>query len=359
MIASEGDEFPVGALIAWLVADGETAPKIEAAVEVKEPETFLESVQSESPAATPLAKVIAANEGVDLESVASGHDKIRKEDVLYHLNSPPASSVVLASPKAKRLGKEASVELANLTGSGPGGAIVAADVVAARRLRQSAPHETSRMWQVMAKRLTESWQTVPHFYLTYDANAEGLNTWYRSLKSRSDKLTVTDLITKVVAQALSMHPQVNASWRNQAVSANDSINVGLAVAVEDGLVVPVIQAADEKSIGELTDLRRSLIDKAHSGDLRPDDFANGTFTISNLGMLGVREFSAIVNPPQAAILAVGRSEDRAVVEDGRLVVRNQMTLTLSCDHRVVDGAIGARFMQTLVSLIESPAQLIR
>lgn len=359
VIAKTGDEFPVGTPIAVLVKDGEAVPEIAASTApagMPEPEATRPTVTTP---ATPLAKSIADKEGLDLKMVARTGDKVRKSDVLAHLELASAPDVILASPKAKRLADEASIPLSSLTGSGPDGAIIAADVMVPGHSLVQRHHETSRLWQVMAKRLTESWQNVPHFYLTYEAKADGLNNWYRSLKKSSEKVTVTDLLTRIVAHALELHPQVNGSWRNQAIVFNEQINVGLAVAIDDGLVVPVIHNANQRSIDELTDSRRDLIGKARSGSLRPDDFANGTFTISNLGMLGVSEFSAIVNPPQAAILAVGQAQDRAVVENGQLVVRNQMSLTLSCDHRVVDGAIGARFMQALVSLIESPALLIK
>lgn len=357
--AKPGDEFPVGSQIAVLVADGEAVPEA-ASAQTPGPQTQKAEIHVEqptsAPAATPLARSIAESENIDLHKVASSGAKISKADVLGYQNQADEHSLILASPKARRLAKQASVSLESIVGTGPQGVIVASDVPPANATRSP---QTGRVWQIMAKRLTESWQTVPHFYLTYDARLAGLNDWYRSLKNKPDsKVTITDLLTKIIGHALILHPQINASWRNGAIEFNDKVNIGLAVAVDAGLVVPVIHRANKQSVLDITNRRRQLVAQAREGTLTPDDVANGTFTISNLGMFGVREFSAIVNPPQAAILAVGMAEDRVVPANGQVVVQNQMTLTLSCDHRVIDGVTGARFMQTLISLLESPAQLI-
>jgi pyruvate dehydrogenase E2 component (dihydrolipoamide acetyltransferase) len=215
------------------------------------------------------------------------------------------------------------------------------------------------MWQIMARRLTESWNTVPHFYLERDVNASQLLAWWERAKLRvSEKVTLTDLLVKLVATALRKHLRLNAAWQNENIVLNHEVNVGLAVAVEEGLLVPVIRQADRLGLSALADSRRDIVGRARSGQASLDDLQGGTFTISNLGMFGIDAFSAIVNPPQAAILAVGRIADRVVPVEGQPSVQPMMTLTLSCDHRVVDGARGAQFLQTLVSFIEDPLAVL-
>lgn len=217
----------------------------------------------------------------------------------------------------------------------------------------------SRPWRIMAQRLQQSWTTVPHFYLERDVNAAALAQWRKALQVRSSaKITYTDLMVKAVAAALRKHPRINASWHNEQIVANHEINVGLAVAVEDGLLVPVVHGADRLGLSEIAGRRIDLVDKAQSGKLAPADLADGTFTISNLGMFGVERFNAIVNPPQAAILAVGAIVDRVVPVNGQPAVQPMMTLTLSCDHRIVDGARAAQFLQTLVGYLEEPLSIL-
>jgi pyruvate dehydrogenase E2 component (dihydrolipoyllysine-residue acetyltransferase) len=297
----------------------------------------------------------------------------------------------LASPKARRIAAEREVNLATLRGSGPGGVVVAADVLAAEiaatvqvsaRNEVSAPaapvapaaptapaitaapvaaeSAMSTIWRLMAERTTQSWTTVPHFFLARDVVAEGLIAWRdRAQQQASEKLTYTDLLVKIVAEALRRHPRLNAAWHDGAISHNDEINVGLAVAVEDGLVVPVIHQADDLTLNGVAKRRADLVARAQSGKLRPRDLQDGTFTISNLGMYGIDAFNAIINAPQAAILAVGRVADRVVPVNGQPAVRPMMTLSLSCDHRVVDGARGAEFLSTVAALIEDPAGLVQ
>jgi pyruvate dehydrogenase E2 component (dihydrolipoamide acetyltransferase) len=215
---------------------------------------------------------------------------------------------------------------------------------------------------MMAERVTQAWTTIPHFYLLREANAAALVAWRASAQPRlSAKLTVTDLLIKLVAAALRQHPRLNASWQAgeaRAILLNPDINVGLAVAVDDGLVVPVIHQADRLGLAELAGRRAELAARAQAGKLSPADLSGGTFTVSNLGMYGVDAFTAIVNPPQAAILAVGRIADRVVPLDGQPAVQPMLTLSLSCDHRVVDGARAAQFLQTLAELVESPMRLL-
>ena len=372
--AGPGDEIPVGQVIALILAPGETAPE-SIAVSTE----GLAATTEEKPTevlASPLAARIAAEHNVDLKLVKASGERIQKEDVLAYIatQSPaktttPANGRVLASPKARRLAQEQNLDLATIMGSGPDGAVLAADVLSAATAEKTEPTPTaalrpvtegealpmSRMWQVMAQRLVESWNTVPHFYLEREANATQLLAWWEgALKRVSDKVTLTDLLVKLVAAALRKHPRVNAMWRNDNIILNQDVNVGLAVAVEEGLLVPVIHQADQLGLHDMAARRQELISRSRDSKLSLDDLNGGTFTISNLGMFGIDSFSAIVNPPQAAILAVGKIADKVVPVDGQPGIQPMMSLTLSCDHRVVDGARGAQFLQTLVSFIEDP-----
>jgi len=321
---SEGADVPVGDVVALILAAGEEAP---AEVPV--------AVASERPAPA-LAQVAEAGNGAAARPVRRP----------------------LASPKARRIAKERGVDLASLAGSGPRGAVIAADVEAGRE--DAPPAQVGAIWQRMAERTTQSWQTAPHFYLTRDVDSGRLNAWRESARGRSgyERVTHTDLLVKVVAAALRRHPRLNATWRDGGIAETDEINVGIAVAVEDGLVVPVVHGADRLELRAVAERRAELVERARAGRLQPGDVGGGTFTISNLGMYGVDAFAAILNAPQAATLAVGRIADRIVPVNGRPEVRPMCTLTLSLDHRVADGARGAQFLETLAELIEEPAGLI-
>jgi pyruvate dehydrogenase E2 component (dihydrolipoamide acetyltransferase) len=211
----------------------------------------------------------------------------------------------------------------------------------------------------MAERMTASWTSAPHFYLVREVNVTRLHSWLGKARQQTGAhITYTDLLVKLVAVTLARHPRVNVSWRDGALERHTEINVGLAVALEDGLVVPVLHKADTLGLKELAAKREDLVSRAQSGKLRPADIQGGVFTVSNLGMYGVDAFSAIVNPPQAAILAVGRIADRVVPVDGQPAVQPTMLLTLSCDHRALDGARGAQFLGALADLIEEPLALL-
>ncbi|MBD0318659.1 MAG: 2-oxo acid dehydrogenase subunit E2, partial [Thermoleophilia bacterium] len=333
--ASEGDDVPVGQSVAVILALGESAA---------EPETRA--------APQPAEIRVAHTAGDGAQAPARREVEERRRP--------------LASPKARRLATERGIDVAAILGSGPHGAVVAADVQSFAGAERAVPDRPSdvlpvgSIWRRMAERLTESWQTVPHFYLERDVDAGRLESWRASVRGRAgyDGLTHTDLLIKIAAAALREHPRVNASWRDGAIEEHADVNVGVAVAVEDGLVVPVVQNADRLPLRDIAARRAELVAAAREGRLRPDDVARGTFTISNLGMFRVDAFTAIVNAPQAAILAVGRVSDRIVPADGRPAVRPIVALTLSFDHRVVDGARGAQFLDTLASFIEEPAALV-
>jgi pyruvate dehydrogenase E2 component (dihydrolipoamide acetyltransferase) len=273
-----------------------------------------------------------------------------------------AARIAAASPKARRLAAERGVDLRVVRGSGPAGAVLAADVPAAApvapRVAAAAPG-VSNVWRIMAERMTASWTTAPHFYLVREVNVSRLVTWReRASKQTGVRITYTDLLVKLVAAALVQHPRVNVAWKDGGIVQNAEINIGLAVAIDDGLVVPVLQRAHTLSLAAITARREDLVSRAQAGKLRPADIQGGGFTISNLGMYGVDAFNAIVNPPQAAILAVGRIADRVVAVNGQPAVQPTMVLTLSCDHRALDGARGAQFIGALAELIEEPLALL-
>jgi len=375
--AQEGDEVPVGQVIGLIAAEGEeipTAPAPPVAAEPKETPAAENAGAAPLPS-SPVAARIAAEHGVDLADVQGTGGRISKEDVEAHIRSTSSGSRVLASPKARRLARERGVDLAALAGSGPEGAVLAADVPLSAQPAPEAPapvvhtpaavepetQPVSRMWQVMAERLTGSWTSVPHFYLVREVSASQLIHWREILASGASdgaRITYTDLLTKLAALSLARFPRLNSYWDDGNIVTNPEINVGLAIAVEEGLLVPVVHSADRLRVEEIAARRADLVARAGSGGLTPNDFAGGTFTISNLGMFGVDAFNAIVNPPQAAILAVGRIADRVVAVDGQPAVRPMMTLTLSCDHRAVDGVRAAQFLDSLAGMIEEPLRAL-
>ncbi len=369
--AREGAVVPVGQTIAWLVAPGESAPSIAPAIQSGR--TMPKPVEIN---ASPVARKIAEEHGIDLARVKPGGGRIEKADVMAYLALTPSPSPVRkiggqergaktpASPKARRLATERGVDITILQGTGPDGAVIAADIPAPTpTFPRFAGEGVSTVWRVMAERMTTSWTTVPHFFLTRDVDAGALVEMRARLapiieKRNGAKLTYTDLLIKIIAVILRDHPRVNASWRDNTIRLSDAINVGLAIAIEDGLIVPVIHHADEKNLGEIATRRQDLVERANAGKLKPADITGGTFTLTNLGMYNVDAFNAIINAPQAAILAAGRIAERVVAVKRQAVVRPMMTLTLSLDHRVVDGARGAKFLDDLANLIEEPWGLL-
>ncbi len=428
--AAIDEDIPVGQVIAMIMAPGESPPP--GAIN-RGPTTPTQSRPYESmpvePAGTmvrastdgheepptgagrtpgitvsPLAERIAADLNVDLSLITPVGRRIQKADVLTYVQDqkkdvPGASQprLAAASPRARRLAGEQGKDIATIKGTGPEGAVLAADVLSAGQghylspgqghtvpqtasfsggevspplhfaapARQDTPATIagelplSNIWRIMAERTTQSWTSVPHFYLVREVNASRLITWREQILKRSaEKVTYTDLLVKIVAAALRIHPRLNASWSTGKVTLKEEVHIGLAVAVEEGLVVPVIHQADKLSLSEIAQRREELVTKAQAGKLRPQDISGGTFTISNLGMYGVDAFNAIINQPQVAILAVGRIAERVVPVNGQPAVQPMALLTLSCDHRAVDGARGARFLDTVAALIEEPLGLL-
>ncbi|MFL6054875.1 MAG: dihydrolipoamide acetyltransferase family protein, partial [Actinoallomurus sp.] len=289
-----------------------------------------------------------------------------------------------SSPLARRLARENDIDLTTLTGSGPGGRIVRADIEAALKNApaaavQQAPSPVtpavaqvaedpdvervplSRIRKVTARRLTESMQTTPHFYLTRIVDVGALLAFRKTLNEALSpaKVSVNDLIVKACATALRADPVLNVSFTEDSLLVHKRVNVGVAVALEDGLVVPVIRDADRKSVSQIGAETRDLAGRAREQRLTPQEMSGGTFTVSNLGMFGVDSFTAVINPPEAAILAVGGTRKDVVVgEDGEFVARERLTLTLSVDHRACDGATGAKFLGELAELLENPLRIV-
>ncbi len=362
VIASEGDDVPVGQAIAFILAEGETIDQVETVAVPTPSMTAQAKGQAPSPApavsVSPVAARIAADHGIDIGSIRAAGNRVEKEDVLRYIEfQSQAAAIAPASPKARRLAKEFKIEIADISGSGPEGAVLADDVLPLDKA--SVQPAISSTWQLMADHVTKAWTQVPHFYLFREARADRMVTWKERVQRRAvPNVTYTDLLVKVVAESLLEHPNVNAIWERDTIRILEGVNVGIAVAVEDGLVVPVIHGASDLNLEEIAEQRKALIQRAQKGRLRLTDVQDGTFTISNLGMFGVDAFTAILNSPQAAIMAVGRIAERVVVENGQPVVAATMHFSLAFDHRVVDGARGAAFLETLVSLIEEPLALL-
>ena len=335
--ASEGAEIPVGQTIAWIVAPGEQPPA--------QSTPPVPAARATSPAIPQLAHSAASQS----------------------VRTPVVSAKI--SPKARRLAKELGVNIAVLRGSGPGGEILASDVQAAAREpgADSTPKKSvevpTSLGRIMAERTAQSWMTVPHFFVSRDIDATALNQ-YRELVvdeielPKNIRVTHTDLLVALVARVLVKHPRLNASWSLEGIHLHDYVNMGVAIAVNDGVVAAVIPNAHTASLPEIAIERHDVAERARAGKLRPADIADATFTISNLGMYQVDQFSAIITPPQAAILAVGSIVERVVAVDRKPAVRPMLSITLSSDHRVVDGARAAKFLADLAEAIAEPAKLL-
>src|SRR3984885_10186465 len=341
--AKEGDVIAVGRTIAWIVAKGESAPADEA------PAAVVAGVT------TPAARAA--------ESTAPSAD------------AAIAGARLKISPKARRLANELHVNLDTVRGSGPGEEILASDIEAAAKSSAASPSVVASssgakikaltaIGRLMAERTTQSWTTVPHFFLIREVEASALYQTREKLAASSStnsgvKITQTDLLTALVARVLVQHPRMNASWTPEGIQLHPEVNIAIAIAVNDGVIAAVIPHAHVASITEIAAQRHDLAERAKSGKSRAQDLVGATFTISNLGMFQIDSFTAIIPPPQAAILAVGAISDRIVAIDGHPAVRSMMTLTLSCDHRVIDGAHGAQFLNDLAQAIAEPQKHLR
>ena len=333
--ASEGSDIPVGQTIAWIVAPGEAPP---ATTETAAPSARAASHAKTEPSHAPVA-------------AATG--------------SPSSAKI---SPKARRLAKELGIDLATVRGSGPGGEILASDIQSAATANASAAtsdqiEKPTSFGSIMAERTTHSWTTVPHFFVTREIDATELNAYRDHLLGNNKdasqiRVSHTDLLVALVARVLLKHPRLNASWSAEGIRLHGHVHMGIAIAVKDGVVAAVIHNAHTASLAEIAAQRHGLAERARAGKLRPADIADATFTISNLGMYKIDQFSAIITPPQAAILAVGGITDRVVAIEGRPAVRPMMTLTISCDHRVADGARAAQFLNDIAEALHEPAKFL-
>ncbi|MCF6404059.1 pyruvate dehydrogenase complex dihydrolipoamide acetyltransferase [Chitinophaga filiformis] len=355
----EGDAAKVNGIIAIV---GKKGTNVDAILAAEGAGGAKPAAQQEAPAATPAASAAPA---ATPEASESKDGRVK------------------ASPLAKKLAEEKGIDISKVTGSGDGGRIVKKDVdsyvpsaAPAAAKPGAAPAakaaaftpagqegytdvQLSQMRKVIAKRLSESKFSAPHFYLKVDINMDKAIEARKAINEVSPvKISFNDMVIKASALALRQHPDVNSSWMGDFIRQNHHVHIGSAVAIEDGLIVPVIRFADQKTLSQIAGEAKELYDKAKNKKLQPQDFSGNTFTISNLGMMGIDEFTAIINPPDSAILAVGGIKETVVSEKGQFKVVNIMKLTLSCDHRSVDGAVGARFLATLKSYLENPVTML-
>jgi pyruvate dehydrogenase E2 component (dihydrolipoamide acetyltransferase) len=374
----EGDVVPVTKVIAYILKEGETLadlPKAEEAqVTLSEP---VIAPQAVSVQATPVAIRMAKEEGVDLAQVPASGEKIRRGDVERFLADQKASGRVSipATPAARRAAQESRVAIETVTGSGPRGRVQVADVLAVAR-SGAAPVVTANgreaeiipltsIRRTIAERMQQSFQESPHISLTVEVDMAEAETMRKRFNVQAEKLgqprtTVTTLMIKVVAWALVRHPYLNASFGGDSISLWKDVNIGVATATPHGLVVPVLKNADRLGVSEINARLVELAERARANKLKLEDVQGGTFTISNLGMFGIRQFRAVINPPESAILAVGSVVRRPVLIDEQdyVQIRPMLSLTLSADHRVIDGIVAARFLSELVTGLESPSLLL-
>ena len=360
-----------GTLLHIFVKEGESAP-VDAPLAIigQEGEDISELVKqaSQQPQASSGEKAVIQEQTQEI--ITQPQKDITPSSSSEESLAPPSyEGRIKASPLAKRLAKEFGVDLSAIKGTGPEGRIIKRDVLAyVEKMKEKTIASTTSfeegyedvpvtsMRLTIAKRLSQSKFSAPHYYLTVNAYTDAL------LKLKQDiydtfgtKVSITDILVKLTAIALTKHPEINASWLGDKIRYYKHVHIGVAVAVEDGLVVPVIRFANNKSLLQISQELKELSQKAREKRLKPEELQGSTFTISNLGMFGIDQFTAIINPPEAAILAVGRSRREVeVADDGSFKVVNKMSMTMSCDHRVIDGATGARFLQTLKALIENP-----
>ncbi len=381
-----------GILVNWLKAEGESVAKGEPIMEV---ETDKATVEVESPASGILASVSASpgqtipvgqtmavilapgeslagrSEGPPSQprAQASPAASIKTPTAPAASSAPPPTDHpgrIAASPAARRIAREKGIDLASLKGSGPGGSIIAEDVLCAgeKQVPKAATGAMAEqqtvpltpMRRIVGQRMTQSKQSAPHFYVNMDIDMSAVAKIRAQRKETGEKVipSINDFIIRACAQALKNFPSMNATYTDQGIQLLSDINIGMAVALEEGLVVPVIRNTDRLTLEQLARASRELIEKAQNKKLLPQDYEGGTFTVSNLGMFGVESFVAIINPPQCAILAAGQVAPRVVPDSEGIAVRSMMTVTLSADHRVVDGAIAARFLQEVKQRLEDP-----
>jgi len=400
LLLEEGEDSSAMDASGGDVPEPQLAPKSSSAASDPKPEAARATNGSETKA-SPLARRVAGQAGIDIAVVAGtgAHGRVVRADVEAAIgggeSARPAARTeasgdrVFASPLARRMAREAGLELSEITGSGPGGRIVKSDVEAAEKAprpaarpapaeapasappaRPAAPTEPgdgyeivamSTMRKVIAERMVESKTTVPHFYLTVDCAIDELLKVRKVLNERLEdgKLSVNDFIIRACALALMEVPDANVGWEGGGkMRRYRTADISVAVAIKGGLITPIVRNAQSKGLAQISADMKQLAEKARSGKLAPEEYQGGSFSVSNLGMYGIKQFDAVINPPQGCILAVGAGEQRPVVRDGQLAVATVMTCTLSCDHRVVDGATGALVLSAIKRLIEYPPAML-
>jgi pyruvate dehydrogenase E2 component (dihydrolipoamide acetyltransferase) len=382
----EGGKVNVGDKIAFIGGQGEEAPKEEEKEKEKEekeekPKAKEEEKKEEKPKRPEEPKEDKAKteeKEEKKEALPKAEKKAEAEKPVPKIEKGEEARVK-ASPVARRIAADLGVDLSSVKGTGPEGRVTEADVrgaakskpagpaakvPAAAKAGESARIQLSGMRRVIAQRLVESLGPVPHFYLDIDVNAGPLMEAREELKSAGEgadaaKITVNDFVLKAAVQAAAKVPRVNASFDGDAIVQYADVDLGIAVAIEDGLLTPVIRAAQNKSLREISEAAKDLAHRARNKRMKPEEFQGGTFTVSNLGGMGIDSFSAVINPPQGFILAVGRITKVPVVDDcDQIIVGHRMSLTMSCDHRVIDGALGAEYLKELRHLLENPALLL-
>jgi pyruvate dehydrogenase E2 component (dihydrolipoamide acetyltransferase) len=390
-LINEGDSAAVGTLVGVIAAADENIDALvagagapAAAAGAPAPEKVIananetagassvprRAAESQGEASTPPQQKTASTPAPAAAPAASGQAA-----------APARSGPVLSSPLARRLASEQGLDLGGLQGSGPNGRIIKRDIEAAQAAggarrpaaasaAPSAPAISregdyqdvplTNIRKIIAKRLGESIGPIPTFYLTAELDLTRVMEMRTAMVALGDefKVSVNDVLLKAIAVALSQHPEVNAHWNGDHIRYHNRVHLGMAVATDDGLIVPVIWDADRKRMSEISREAKELAKRARERKLKPEEFQGSTFSVSNLGMFGIDQFTAIINPPEAAIIAIGTSEDKLVVIDGEPVVRKRIRLTMSCDHRIIDGAVGAKFLQTLRRLVENPLMLV-
>mgnify|MGYP000747633653 CR=1 FL=1 len=397
------DTMTEGVIVSWLkqvgddIKPGDILAEVETDKATMELENYVKGtllhIGIPAGGSVPVDALIAivGQKGDDISALLSGASApaapaAKAEEVKTETVSAPATTApvantstdsrVKASPLAKKIADEKGIDINSISGSGDGGRIVKRDVETFTPASKGASKSTvvlptvvgqesfeevpvSQMRKVIARRLSESKHTAPHFYLTMSINMDKVIEARKAMLEYSPvKISVNDIIIKAVAAALRKNPAANSSWLGDKIRYNHHINIGVAVAIEDGLIVPVVKFADSKSLSHISAEVKELADKAKNKKLQPNEFEGNTFTISNLGMFGIDEFTAIINPPDACILAVGAAKETVIVENGQMKIGQVMKVTLSCDHRVVDGAVGSAFLKTLKELLENPVKLL-
>jgi len=385
ILVAEGGTAPVGDVIALIGTEDEDISEFQAAAFAASPVNG--TGQSEGAAAPADAEVALGTSGAG-DTPAVGRETSAATEPTAGTESPGGDigGRIKASPLARRLAAESGVALSSMSGSGPAGRIVKRDVEAAIATGPATPETVggtaapvaaplfvpsgaefddvplSQMRKTIARRLTESIGPVPHFFLTIEVDMgraiEARSTINTMLEQEGRKVSLNDLIIRATAAALRRHPACNAHWMGDSIRRHNRVHIGVAVAVEDGLITPIIRDADLKGVAHIGAEVRELAGRAREKRLQPEEYSGATFSISNLGMFGIHEFTAVINPPEAGILAVGGVEEVPVVEEGEVVIRNRMKMTMSCDHRVIDGALGAAFLATLKGMLEEPTAIL-